>query len=153
MKKSLSFEQYRESLVLHPAFETTANQVIDAIYSHNDEPIIAVYGPPGVGKTSLIRFVLSKVIEQEFERMEQDREYIPIVGVRVPSPETRQFPWRDCYHTMIEGLFDPASRAEVNFRNYKTKPLQRGLGFEFPTEKYLGRGTKQTLYRHFLRIL
>lgn len=146
-------EKFRSEWILHPEFQSVADQLMRAIYGDLEHPMITVLGPPGVGKTSLIHYMLSRVIENETAQMEIDREYIPIVGVRVPSPEKREFPWRDNYYNMIEALFDPAVRSGVHFREYKTKAKQRGLGFEFPTEKYLGRGTKQTLYRHFLRIL
>tara|TARA_B110000003_G_C16626560_1_gene525090 strand:- start:549 stop:1661 length:1113 start_codon:yes stop_codon:yes gene_type:complete len=145
--------EFRDQLVLHPTFSEVSHKLVNSIYGCMEQPILAVMGPPGVGKTSLVRHVLSQVMQTELHAMQSDKEYIPIVGARVPAPETRAFPWKDCYYTMIEALFDPAVRAGVHFRDYKTKAQQRSLGFEFPTEKYLGRGTKQTLYRHFLRIL
>jgi hypothetical protein len=146
-------KEFREQLILHHNFKLTADRVLHHIYEDAEHPIIQVVGPPGVGKTSMIRYVLSAIVDRERENMEKDREYIPAIGAAVPAPETRSFPWKNFYHTMIEALFDPAARAGVHFREYQTKDKQRDLGFEFPTEKYIGKGTKQTLYRHFLRIL
>jgi hypothetical protein len=152
-KTNKRVEEFRGQVVMHPTFINVTKQLVGAVYSSKEQPIVALMGPPGVGKTSIVLGALLEVTEAEMPQMKIDKEYIPIVGARVPAPETRAFPWKDCYFTMIEALFDPAVRAGVHFREYNTKAQQRSLGFEFPTEKYLGRGTKQTLYRHFLRIL
>lgn len=144
-------KKFRNTRIMHPSYETLVDQIVDAIYNDKERPIIVVMGPPGIGKTSLLRCVMDRIISLERARMKTEREYIPITGIRTPSPEVRVYPWKDLYHSVLYSLYDPAARSGIHCRDYTKKETQRELGFEFPTEQYLGRGTKGTLYRHMLR--
>ncbi|WP_414544473.1 ATP-binding protein [Nostoc sp. CCY0012] len=76
---------------------------------------IFVYGPSGVGKTTLRLRVEQKLTELALPKLESDflrdsfasRGRVPVVGVEAVAPESRNFNWKDYYTRALIALEEP----------------------------------------------
>jgi len=81
------------------------DEIEQIIYNYIQEPadksIIILYGPTGVGKMTLIRRVLERLLNAETTAMEEDPVYIPYVLVDSVSNELGTFNWKDFYFRIL----------------------------------------------------
>lgn len=78
------------------------------IYAHINNPIdasiIVVYGPTGVGKTTLIMKVLKDLLDDAMKDIEEDPGYIPYALVEAIAHGSGYFNWRDFYMRCLDSL-------------------------------------------------
>lgn len=71
------FEDYK---VNHPKLQQVFKLVIDSIRKPDGASLIAVYGPTGVGKTTLRLKIEKQLLEEALPQLEQDKGKIPVMG-------------------------------------------------------------------------
>jgi energy-coupling factor transporter ATP-binding protein EcfA2 len=91
----------------HPHLNKAYQNTIDAIYKAPGTSLIFVVGPTGVGKSTLLRRMEQKIIEDNLVNLEIDRGRIPIFGLESKSPELSQFEWKDFYIRLLEAINEP----------------------------------------------
>jgi hypothetical protein len=69
--------------------------------------VIFVYGPTGVGKTTLRRRVEKHLKEAMMEALRQDPGMLPVVSLEAPAPDSHQFSWKDYYLRALVELEEP----------------------------------------------
>jgi hypothetical protein len=81
-----------------------------------DVRLICLFGPTGIGKTTLIDRVKQRILEQEQTLMAEDPGYMPIAKVDAVAPDSGNFNWRDYYKRALEVLNDPFyGQPRINF--------------------------------------
>lgn len=78
--------------------------------------IVLVYGPSGVGKTTLREGVQRRIISEMLPQLEKDPGRIPIVGVKVEAPDSGSFDWKKFYKSMLKALDEVLIDQKVNYR-------------------------------------
>ena len=97
------FEAYT---VAHPRLKEVHESLMRIIQEPAGASLIFVYGPSGVGKTTLWLRVEQKLIEG-FLSQEIDQGRIPIVGIEAVAPDSRSFNWKDYYTRALVALEEP----------------------------------------------
>ena len=101
--------------VAHPRLK----QVYDILMRTINEPagasFIFVYGPSGVGKTTLKQRVEQKIIEACLPELTTDRGRIPVVGIEAVAPESRNFNWKDYYTRALIALEEPLIEHKIDY--------------------------------------
>jgi len=82
------FKQYT---VFHPKLKEAHDALLSAIQEPGDASLIFVYGPTGIGKTTLRLRVQQKLIEAALPTLEDDRGRMPVVGIELKTSGTRNF--------------------------------------------------------------
>ncbi len=100
------FQQYT---MAHPNLLTAAEKLKNAIDDPTFYALIFLFGPTGVGKTTLLRRITQKMLLFYKQAMEQDKGFIPIANVEVATPEFSTFDWKDFYQRSLSALQDPCS--------------------------------------------
>ena len=95
------FEAYT---VKHPKLKEVYKALMRVIKEPAGGSLIFVYGPSGVGKTTLRLKVEQKLIEEALPSLERDRGRVPVVGVEAVAPDTRNFNWKDYYKRALVAL-------------------------------------------------
>ena len=78
------FEKYKAS---HPKLKQVFQLAMDSVRKPDGASLIAVYGPTGVGKTTLKLKIEQMLIEEALPQLEYDKGKIPVIGVEAVAPE------------------------------------------------------------------
>ncbi|MHC5761612.1 ATP-binding protein [Nostoc sp.] len=98
------FENYT---VAHPRLKEVYEILMRTIAEPAGASFIFVYGPSGIGKTTLRLRVEQKLTEIALPKLESDRSRVPVVGVEAVAPESRNFNWKDYYTRALIALEEP----------------------------------------------
>lgn len=107
--------------------------------------LILVYGPTGVGKTTLRRGVERALIADLQAELEQDRERIPLASVEAISPEQGNFDWLDFYQRALSQLDEPLIHHKVVYDPGLDGAHQPGTGQVVSQTKENLRSLRQAL--------
>lgn len=106
------FENYT---VAHPRLKEVYETLIRTIAEPAGASFIFVYGPSGIGKTTLRLRVEQKLTELALPKLERDRGCVPVVGVEAVAPESRNFNWKDYYTRALIALEEPLIDHKFNY--------------------------------------
>jgi energy-coupling factor transporter ATP-binding protein EcfA2 len=117
--------------VVHRLLKQAYEDFLDAVNNPGGASLIFLFGPTGVGKTTLLAQVMRIIFEQNQTLMMQDLAHIPIAGVEARSPDSGSFDWKGYYKSVLIALSEP-------FADYKARASSSriiGSGSEQKTVK------------------
>lgn len=98
---------FQEKVVAHPHLKEAHQRLWQAIQQPAGAPLIFVFGPTGVGKTTLRCRLEQQLWEAGQPAIEKDPGHIPVVGLEVAVADADSFRWRDYYKRALVALDDP----------------------------------------------
>ena len=101
--------------VAHPRLKEVYETLVRTIAEPAGASFIFVYGPSGIGKTTLRLRVEQKLTELALPKLESDRGCVPVVGVEAVAPESRNFNWKDYYTRALIALEEPLIDHKFNY--------------------------------------
>jgi type II secretory pathway predicted ATPase ExeA len=104
---------FYQKIVAHNRLVDMDRELRQAIRYATKGRLILVFGPTGVGKTTLRRGVERALIAELQPELEQDRERIPLASVEAVSPEQGNFDWLDFYQRALIQLDEPLVNHKV----------------------------------------
>ncbi|BAY10852.1 ATP-binding protein [Calothrix sp. NIES-2098] len=108
-------DYFRSYTVAHPKLKEANEALIRAIREPADTLLIFLYGPSGVGKTTLRLRVEKTLIKEALSNLEIDRGHIPVVGIEAGSPESRSFNWKEYYTQALVTLEEPLIDHKIDY--------------------------------------
>ena len=110
----LRLDRFRSFTVAHPRLVEAKETLINAIRGAEPNSLIFVFGPTGVGKTTL-RLKTEQLITAELlSELHEDLTRIPVVSVEAVAPESGSFNWRDHYKRLLHQLDEPLIDRKLN---------------------------------------
>lgn len=100
--------------VAHPRLLDSYKALLRAVHQPFFGKLIFVYGPTGVGKTTLWRKVQKQLLEEHMPQFEDDRGKIPFVGIDLASPDYGAFNWKDFYRRFLLAMDEPLIEHKSN---------------------------------------
>jgi energy-coupling factor transporter ATP-binding protein EcfA2 len=98
------FQRYT---VAHPQLMDAKERLIAAIQNAEPNSLVFVFGPTGVGKTTL-RLKTEQLLTAELsEPLEQDRGRLAVVSVEAVAPESGSFSWADHFKRLLQEIDEP----------------------------------------------
>jgi hypothetical protein len=98
---------FRAYTLAHPLLVEAKDKLMAAISESEPNSLVFVFGPTGVGKTTL-RIKVEQVITDDLRPgLEQDRGRIPVVGVEAVAPESGRFSWSDHFRRLLLAMNEP----------------------------------------------
>jgi hypothetical protein len=98
------FQRYT---VAHPKLIDAKERLVMALQNSEPNSLIFVFGPTGVGKTTL-RLKTEQIVAAELsEELQQDRGRLAVVSVEAVAPESGSFSWRDHFKRLLEEMDEP----------------------------------------------
>jgi len=131
------FETYT---MAHPKLVEAAQKLMYSIQQPAGSALIFIFGPTGVGKSTLLRRVSQKLIEASLLKLETDKDYIPVAGIEVAAPEFGNFDWKDFYVRALMALQEPLIEKKISHTTTKLKlrlSLEKALQYRRPDVFYL----------------
>jgi len=109
----------------HPFFAAAYKELLKRINTPSTKSIFLVYGPSGVGKSSLLKKVYEKVLKDNKERIEKDQGCIPIAGFESIAPDNGKYDWKDHYIRSLMSLKEPLIKYKVDIEKIVKKVENR----------------------------
>jgi len=100
--------------VVHRRLKQAYDEFLDAVNNPGGASLILLFGPTGVGKTTLLHQVVRVLFEQNQASMLLDSAHIPVATVEARSPDLGCFDWKDYYKSVLIALSEP-------FADYKVR--------------------------------
>ncbi len=98
---------FAAKVVAHPRLVDAHRAVHDALRQPTAPSLIVLYGPTGVGKTTLRLRLEQQLITEALPALEIDMARIPVLAVEAIAPESGQFNWKDYYARALVALNEP----------------------------------------------
>jgi len=106
---------YKKYTVAHPLLIEAYNKFIDNIFNPSNRTIQFLYGPSGVGKTTIYKKVQSTIIERMMPVLEADRGIIPYAALEAVAPDNGIFDWKDFYIRLLEEFREIAIDNKIDY--------------------------------------
>jgi energy-coupling factor transporter ATP-binding protein EcfA2 len=100
-------EYFRAFTIKHPLLSRAHEELWCAIRDSNPGSIIFIYGPTGVGKTTLLERMEKQVKEMLLPELKKDCERIPIVRMQLLAPSIGIFDWKDYFQRLLLKFGEP----------------------------------------------
>ncbi len=106
---------FRSYTVAHPLLKEADAALKRAIQEPAGGSLIFVFGPTGVGKTTL-RLRVEKYLKEAFlPQAKEDVGCIPVVAVEAVAPDSGSFSWKDYYQRALRALEEPLLCNKINY--------------------------------------
>src|SRR6516225_120266 len=132
-------ERFRVYTVAHPRLLEAKEALMNAIWGAEPSSLIFVFGPTGVGKTTLRLKVEQLIAAELLNELREDLTRVPVVSVEAVAPESGSFNWRDHYTRLLHQLDDPLidrklsrqQRGACSGSNLRLMPASKAAGSEY----------------------
>jgi hypothetical protein len=104
---------FRQLAIRHPRLGEVYERVIQAIREPASAGLVVVYGPTGVGKTTLRLRVQRQLMDTLRVELEQDPGRLAVVGLEAVAGESVDFNWRDFYKRLLRTIDEPMTERKV----------------------------------------
>lgn len=103
-----------DKVIAHPRLQDVHRSLLNAIQQPTDASLILVFGPTGVGKTTLRRRIEKQLIDAALPDLAREPGRIPVVATEAVAPESGQFNWKDYYTRVLLALDDPFIQRRID---------------------------------------
>lgn len=100
-------EYFRGFTAKHPLLHAAYEDLRCAIRDAAPGSILFLYGPTGVGKTTLLEGIKRALNKAVLTELETDRERIPVVSVQLVAPTSGNFDWKDYFKSLLIEMEEP----------------------------------------------
>ena len=107
------WQYFYHKIVAHRRLIEVDRDLMQAIRYAPPGRLILVFGPTGVGKTTLRRGIVRALIDDLLSELKQDQGRIPVADVDAVSPELGSFDWFDFYQRALISLNEPLINDKV----------------------------------------
>jgi hypothetical protein len=133
-------DYFKAYTVAHPALKQADQAVWNALREPAGASLIFVFGPTGVGKTTLLAQIEKRLIDLSCAQGLGRQGHIPTLRLDAVSPALNQFKWGDYYQRALMLLQEPLVEYAVDFG----KPFPRLTKAERPRELFPSRSFTDT---------
>jgi AAA domain len=130
---------FQSYTIAHPKLIDAKERLVAALQNSEPNSLVFVFGPTGVGKTTLRLKAEQILTEDLYEELQQDHGRLAVVSVEAVASASGGFSWRDHFKRLLEKMDEPLID---NKQDLQSNPVAVRTGF----------GPKSTLddYRYAL---
>lgn len=116
--RRVRLEWFRAFTVKHPLLSQAYDELLCSILNSNPGSIIFMYGPPGVGKTTLLERLEKQLKEMVLADLENDQEMLPVVKVQLTAPPSGNFDWKDYFKCLLLEMEEPLADHKLDMERW-----------------------------------
>ncbi len=106
---------FKNKIIAHPKLSELYTEVLDAINHPMDASLIMIYGPTGVGKSTLRKRLEDELMAAAQADPDRNPAHIPVVSVEVTSLGAKRFNWTDYYRRTLIALDEPLIDTKISY--------------------------------------
>jgi hypothetical protein len=110
-------DYFRNHTVAHAALKEADEAVMQAIEQPAGTSLVFVFGPTGVGKTTLLLHIQKKLIEASQKDRPEEKGHIPVAGMEAAASDSRNFDWKEYYRRALITLSEPLIGHKIDYSN------------------------------------
>jgi hypothetical protein len=107
---------FKAYTVAHPLLSQADKKVWNALREPAGALLVFIFGPTGVGKTTLLEHIEKRLMEQALPRMAQDQNHLPTIRLDAMAPAARQFKWPDFYTRGLLAVREPLIDYKIDYQ-------------------------------------
>lgn len=108
--------RYFERVVIsHQILKQTSDKLVHAVRYHANASTILLFGPTGVGKTTLLQQLVKQLLKDAASHPNTNLGQIPVVAIEAVSPDSGNFNWRDYYIRALKALDEPMIDHKISY--------------------------------------
>lgn len=111
---SIRLEYFKTYTMAHPLLKEAKEKLKSAILQPASSQLVFVFGPTGVGKTTLRKRIQEALSEELLPILESDPGRIPFVDIEAIGPDSGNWSWKDFYRRLLEASNEPLIKYKVN---------------------------------------
>lgn len=112
---SVRLNYFVDKLVAHPRLSAAFQALQQAIHHPTCTSLIFVFGPTGVGKTTLRRRIEKLLIETALPSLDDNPAHVPVVGLEALAPDSGNFSWKDFYTRALLACDEPLVDRKIDY--------------------------------------
>lgn len=128
----------------HPLLMEAFNKIIDNIFNPSNRTIQFLYGPSGVGKTTIYKKLKSMIVERMLPILEADRGRMPYAALEAVASDNGIFDWKDFYIQLLKEFKEIAIEHKIDYDAIDDRDGFSNLRVQDPNRK-LRRAVESTL--------
>ena len=136
---SARIHYFQAYTMAHPRLVAIREALLNAIHEVPANSLILVFGPTGVGKTTLRAKIEQLLTMELLPILEADRGRLPVVSVECIAPESGSFSWRDHFRRLLLQMDEPlvgykintAAPVHIGDKTVRFTPSARAVGAEY----------------------
>jgi AAA domain len=113
--KEACLAYFKAYTVAHPLLDQADKAVWNALREPAGALLVFVFGPTGIGKTTLLAHIEKRLVEAALLRMQEDQNHVPVLRLDAVAPAMTQFRWADYYNRGLMALHEPLIDYKVDY--------------------------------------
>lgn len=105
---------FRNFTLVHPHLGQTYEDLFHAIKYSTPGSLIFLYGPSGVGKTTLIQKIYKEIFDDAFLEMIANPTKLPAIMIRAIAADGNAFDWKDFFRRLLVEASDFVSERRID---------------------------------------
>lgn len=106
---------FAQKLIRHPHLDAVHHALLATLQDPAGASLVLVYGPTGVGKTTIRRRIEQQVLAANQAAMTRQPGYLPIASFAAIASDNGQFNWKDYYIRTLVALADPLLEPKIGY--------------------------------------
>ncbi len=106
---------FRARRIAHYRLQDALDHILTIIHHPCAGQIVLVFGPTGVGKTTLCHRVHRQILMDEATEMQADPGYLPVGHMELLAPETGSYSWKGHWIGALTALHEPMIDAKIDY--------------------------------------
>ncbi len=107
--------EFKQYSIAHRILKEADSNLWQRIQEPGGASLIFVYGPTGVGKTTLRQHITSRLIEGAEGAPESEAHQLPVLALEAAAPESGNFHWGHFFRQALGGLEAPFLKDKVEY--------------------------------------
>ncbi|MGC2236559.1 MAG: ABC transporter ATP-binding protein [Pyrinomonadaceae bacterium] len=100
-------DYFKQITIWHPNLKKVFDEVNWALKDGLPGSLVFIFGPTGVGKTTLLNLVEKKVLEDYQSIMINNPGILPIVSILAENPHIGNFDWKNYFKKLLRTMLEP----------------------------------------------
>ncbi len=117
---------FRNHTIAHAVLREVDEAVMRAIEQPSGASLIFVFGPTGVGKTTLLLHIQKRLIEASRRDRQEERSHIPVASLEAVASENGNFNWKEYYQRALMAVSEPLVENKVDYLARSTMKSRNG---------------------------